>query len=115
MRIHLFFFLLATLFSGAAAAETRAFTATAVEIAGTKFWLPSSFTVKKGDVVKIQLATKVPGANNVHGFAIDAFKIEKVVDEKGASVEFTADKVGIFPLRCHMHPAHVGGQLIVLE
>jgi len=29
-------------------------------------------------------------------------------------VEFVADKVGIFPTICQLHPAHVGGQLVVL-
>jgi len=26
-----------------------------------------------------------------------------------------ADKAGIFPIICQLHPAHVGGQLVVLE
>ena len=29
------------------------------------------------------------------------------------TVEFTADKVGVFPYSCQLHPAHVGGQLVV--
>ena len=32
-----------------------------------------------------------------------------------ANVEFTADKAGIFPINCQLHPAHVGGELVVLE
>ena len=31
------------------------------------------------------------------------------------TVEFTADRAGIFPIICQLHPAHVGGQLVVLE
>ena len=30
-------------------------------------------------------------------------------------VEFVADKSGIFQISCQLHPAHVGGQLLVLE
>jgi len=29
-------------------------------------------------------------------------------------IEFTADKEGIFPIICQLHPAHVGGELVVL-
>jgi nitrosocyanin len=87
----------------------------AVEIDGTKFWFPSSITVKKGDTVKIHAVSKVPGTPSVHGFSIPAYKVEVVADEKGKDVEFVADKAGIFPINCQLHPAHVGAQLIVLE
>ena len=87
----------------------------AVEIDGTKFWFPSTITVKKGDTVKIHLVSKVPGSNPVHGFAIDAYKVQEVIDAKGKDIEFVADKAGIFPIRCQLHPGHVGGELVVLE
>ena len=109
------FVALLSLVASTAYAETRTFNTVAVEIDGEKFWIPSSFTVKKGDTVKIHAVSKVPGANSVHGFAIDAFKIQDVIDTKGKDIEFTADKAGIFDIRCQLHPAHVGGQLIVLE
>jgi len=38
-----------------------------------------------------------------------------VPGEKTANVKFVADKAGIFPIKCQLHPAHVTGQLIVLE
>src|SRR4051812_15773926 len=99
--------------SAASYAETRTFNAVAVEIDGTKFWLPSTFYVKKGDKVKFHLINKVPGAGSVHGFAIADYKVQEVVDTKGKDIEFTADKEGIFPINCQLHPAHIGGQLIV--
>jgi hypothetical protein len=34
---------------------------------------------------------------------------------KSEIIEFKADKAGIFPIICHLHPAHVGTQLVVLE
>jgi nitrosocyanin len=101
--------------ASSAYAETRTFNVTAVEVDGTKFWLPANLIVKKGDTVKIHAVSKVPGQNSVHGFAIDAFKIQEVVDTKGKDITFTADKAGIFDIRCQLHPAHVGGQLLVIE
>ena len=98
-----------------AAGEVRTLQAVAIEAGGTKFWLPSTIVAKKGDTVKIHAVSKVPGANNVHGFAIDEFKVEALVDDKGKDFEFVASKAGIFPIRCHLHPAHIGGQLVVLE
>jgi nitrosocyanin len=106
---------MAFLIATPAMAEVRNFQTFAVEASGVKFWLPSTFVVKKGDVVKITATSKIPGKNSVHGLAIDAFKIQEVADTKGKTIEFTADKAGIFEIRCHLHPPHVGGQLIVLE
>lgn len=99
----------------AALADVRNFTMAAVDIGGTKFWLPSTLIVKKGDRVKIRIVSKVPGANSVHGFAIDDFKVQELADPKGREIEFVADKVGVFQMRCHLHPAHIGGQLDVRE
>lgn len=111
---------LAALIAGFAAAptahaETRSFSMHTVEISGTKFWLPSTIVAKKGDKVKIRIVSKVPGANSVHGFAIDDFKIQEIADPKGKELELVADKAGVFTIRCHLHPAHVGGQLVVME
>jgi nitrosocyanin len=93
----------------------RKFTEDSVQIANTKFWLPSTLVVEQGDKVEIDLKNEVPGAaNNQHGFAIPGYNIAKVVTAGTAEkAEFTADKVGIFPFGCQLHPAHVGGQLIV--
>jgi nitrosocyanin len=113
--------LLATAFftfsTPAAHAETRTIRAAAVEIGGAKFWLPSTIVVKKGDDVVIQAVSKVAGApgTTAHGFSIPAFKVEEVVDAKGKEIRFKADRAGIFPIQCQMHPAHFGGQLVVLE
>ncbi len=99
---------------GSAQAATQHFRLAAVEVNGVKFWLPSTLVVKKGDTVKIDAISKVPGPGSVHGLDIAEFKIQEVIDEKGKSVEFKADKVGIFQIGCHLHPPHIGGQLVVL-
>ena len=95
--------------------ETRSFELHAIEVNGTKYWQPSTLTVRQGDTVKLKLISKVPGANSVHGFAIDAFSVQEVADTQGKEVSFVASKAGIFPIRCHLHPAHIGGQLVVLQ
>ena len=52
-----------------------------------------------------------------HGYESAAFGVKEVVaGDKTASVSFTAaDKAGVFPIKCHLHPAHVVGQFVVLE
>lgn len=98
-----------------ALAEKREFTLVTVDIQGVKIWLPSTITVKKGDQVRIQAVSKVPGIGSAHGLTIEAFKIKEVADNQGKTIEFTADKAGIFPISCHLHPPHIGAQLVVLE
>ncbi|MFN7950085.1 MAG: cupredoxin domain-containing protein [bacterium] len=83
---------------------------------GVKMWIPSTIVAKKGDTVKLKLVNKL---SIDHGYQIPAYGVEKIVPPDGpngtAEVSFTADKAGIFPIQCQLHPAHVGGQLVVLE
>lgn len=102
----------------APAAPVREFKSVNIEVKGNKIWSPSFFVVKKGDKVKITLINTAP--SGVHAFAIEGIAGTEVsVDNKdGANsktVEFTADKAGIFRIYCPMHAGHVGGQLLVLE
>ncbi len=127
------------IWSSSAFAKDHIFKLNAVEINKTKYWLPADFkipknspnfkvpqnaadfSVKKGDTVIFQLVSKIKGPNNIHGFAIDDYKIEALVDGKGLvgskekDIKFVADKAGTFPIRCHLHPAHVGGHLRVQD
>jgi nitrosocyanin len=87
-----------------------------VEYEKTKIWLPGTIVAKKGAKVSLKLINNVPSDPAEHGFAIPAYNIAEVVKRgETKTVEFTADKAGIFPLTCHLHPAHVAGQLVVLE
>jgi nitrosocyanin len=87
-----------------------------IEFEGTKIWVPGSVTVKKGDTVKITAINNVKSDPPVHGLAIEAYGIQTVVVVgKPDIIEFKADKAGIFPIICQLHPAHVGTQLVVLE
>jgi heme/copper-type cytochrome/quinol oxidase subunit 2 len=94
---------------------TMSFTVVNVEYEGTKIWVPSTLVVKKGTTVKLKLINKVPSDPNQHGFAIPAYNIAEVVTRgEDKTIEFKADKDGIFPINCQLHPAHVGGELVVL-
>src|SRR5262245_58848800 len=102
---------------GFAAAEdaTMSFTVVNVEYEGSKIWTPGTLVVKKDTLVKLKLVNNVPSDPNQHGFAIPAYNIAEVVTRgEPKQIEFTADKEGIFPIICQLHPAHVGGQLVVL-
>ena len=94
-------------------AGTRELTVVNIETPqAVKIWEPPTLVVKKGDVVKLKLINKL---EQEHGYRIAEFKIEKVVPGGQAdTVEFTADREGIFTIDCQLHPAHVQGQLVVL-
>ena len=94
---------------------TMSFTVVNVEYEGSKIWLPATLVVKKGTTVKLKLINKVPSDPNQHGFAIPAYNIAEVVTRgEDKTIEFKADKDGIFPINCQLHPAHIGGELVVL-
>ena len=105
--------LAAVLPGGGYAESTREFTVVNIETPqGVKVWEPPSLVVNKGDTVKVKLINKL---DQEHGYRIADYKIEKVVPGGQAeTVEFTADKAGIFPIDCQLHPPHVAGQLVVL-
>jgi nitrosocyanin len=106
-------FFLLTLTPTTASAGTRELTVVNIETPqAVKIWEPTTITVKKGDTVKLKLINKT---DQEHGYRIADLKVEKVVQGGQAeTVEFTADKEGIFTIDCQLHPAHVQGQLIVL-
>jgi len=80
---------------------------------GVKIWEPASVMAKKGDTVTLKLINRHA---DEHGYEIAAFNIKEVVDgNKAKDVSFKVDKSGIFPIKCHLHPAHVVGQLLVLD
>ena len=93
---------------------TRSFTMVSVEVDGAKIWLPSVIAVEQGDKVKLTLKNLVPGADNKHGFTIPAYNITEVVTrDEPKTITFVADKAGVYPYSCQLHPAHIGGSLIV--
>jgi nitrosocyanin len=98
------------------AQSTTEVTLVNIEFEGTKVWVPGPVVVTKGDSVRIKAINNVKSDPPVHGLAIEAFGIHALVNVgKPEIIEFTADKAGIFPIICHLHPPHVGTQLLVLE
>ena len=98
-----------------AAGGKVALTIVNVEYEGTKVWVPSTIVAHKGDKVALKLINNVPSDPSQHGFAIPDYKVAESVDRgQPKTVEFTADHAGVFPIICQLHPAHVGGQLVVL-
>ena len=93
----------------------RQFSVANIEYKGTKVWVPGTLIAKAGETVKIKLVNNTPSGK--HGFAIDAFnvKLEVANDGQPAMAEFKADKAGLYPIYCQLHPGHIGGQLLVLE
>ena len=97
----------------AAADEPKKFTLVNVLLDGTKIWLPSSIMVQQGDEVELTLINKL---DDPHGFEIKAFGIEQVVQPKSQmTVTFTASQAGAYHYSCHIHPPHLGGNLLVLS
>src|SRR5687767_12724974 len=87
--------------AGVARAQDMSFTVVNVEYEGTKIWLPATLVVKKGTTVKVKLINNVPSDPNQHGFAIPAYNIAEVVTRgEPKTLEFKADKDGIFPINC---------------
>jgi heme/copper-type cytochrome/quinol oxidase subunit 2 len=99
----------------AAASNEQTFTVVAEQINKSKFWFPSNIMVQQGDKVKLILKNEIEGADVTHGFTLPAYGITEVVT-RGVpkTVTFTADKPGIFHYWCQLHPAHIGGELLVV-
>lgn len=89
----------------------HAFNLVNVLASGAKVWLPSAVVVRSGEQVTLKLENKLDEA---HGFSIDEYGIQVVIPAKSTQqVTFTA-KRGAARFYCQLHPAHVGGQVIVL-
>src|SRR5438093_10241222 len=86
-----------------------------VEYEGSKIWVPSTVTAKKGAKVTLKLINSVPSEPNQHGFAIPAYKIAEVVTRgEPKTVEFSARKVGVWSNMYQLHPSCVVAQLGLL-
>jgi nitrosocyanin len=108
--------IVAGFFSVVHAQSTTQVTLVNIEFEGSKIWVPGPVVVKKGDTVKIKAINDVKSEPPVHGLAIEAYSIQALVTVgKPEIIEFRADKAGIFPILCHLHPPHVGTHLVVLE
>ena len=107
------FLLLALLFSLPLQAEVRKITLVNYEIEGTKQWVPGNIAGYEEEDLEITLINK---AKAPHGFMIPSHDVTVVV-KKGEkkTIKVKLKKEGIYPMKCHLHPAHIGGQLIILD
>ena len=93
------------------ASPARTVTLVNVEASGVKIWLPSTIVAHPGERVTLKLDNKLDA---VHGFSMDEYGIHVVVPGAGTQeVTFTAKK-GTSRFYCQLHPAHIGGNVIVL-
>ncbi len=71
---------------------------------------PSVYIAKIGETIKFKIynATDKP-----HGFSIDEFNLKETVQPGDNTIEFKADKLGLYKVYCQYHPAHLTGQLLV--
>lgn len=100
----------------AAQQVTREFTLVNIKYEGSNIWVPGPLVAKKGDRIRIRAINNVKDDPAEHGLAIDEFGVKLVVNRgKSETVEFVADKAGIFRVWCHLHLPHVATQLVVLE
>ncbi|MBI3625185.1 MAG: hypothetical protein HY215_03420 [Candidatus Rokubacteria bacterium] len=75
----------------------RELSAVNINYEGNNVWTPGTYVVKKGEKVRFKLFNRVKTDPNVHGFAIDEFNVKvDVYRDKPETVEFVADKAGIF-------------------
>jgi len=69
--------------------------------------------VHQGEDVELTLINKL---DEPHGFKIEEVGIEEVVQLKAQmTVTFTASQPGAHRYICHIHPPHIGGQMLVLS
>jgi plastocyanin len=75
-------------------------------------WEPTQIVVNRGDEVTLQIF----GVNGLeHPAFIDGYRIVfKVRRGQLTTVTFTADKAGVFPIRCSTHDPSMTAELIVL-
>ena len=102
--------------TGPTIAAERELSVVNINYEGNNVSVPNTTIVKKGERVKLKLFNRVKADPNVHGFAIAEFGVK--VDVEGGkmeTVEFVADRAGLFRVECHLHPAHFPGTLLVLE
>lgn len=94
-------------------AGKRTFTIVNYQYESSRQWLPGVIAAYEGEQIEITLINDAP--SGVHGFAIKDFDVQvNVLKGKPQTVSFVAGKPGIYPIHCHLHPAHVGGQLLIL-
>ena len=82
-------------------------------VGGKNVFIPATIAVTEDTPATLSIfnATDTP-----HGFKIDAAGVEAILQPGvETTVELKGMKSGIYPIHCHLHPPHRGGQLLVLD
>ncbi|MBI3995227.1 MAG: cupredoxin domain-containing protein [Nitrospirae bacterium] len=108
-------FMLSILMAGesqiSSADSPKEFTLVAMVEGGAKIWSPATLTISKGESVKLMLKNTTDAE---HGFSIDELNVKEVIPAGGTKeITVKADSAGALRYYCHLHKAHVGGQLLV--
>jgi len=102
----------ATLLAGCGGEETDRLKAVDGPVEGGNGITPVKMTAHEGRQVEIEVTNTAK--DKQHGFKIDAFKVEEVIDQgKTTTVKFKADKAGTYKVYCHLHPTHKPAELVV--
>ena len=96
-------------FRNSSAESPKEFSLVAMVEGGAKIWSPAALTIPKGQAVKLQLKNMTDAE---HGFSIDELNVKEAIPAGGTKeIMVKADSAGTLRYYCHLHPAHVGGQL----
>jgi len=102
----------ATVLAGCGGGKTDHLKADDGPVEGGAGITPVKLTAHKGRDVEIQVTNTAK--DKQHGFKIDAFKVEEVIDQgKTTTVKFKADQAGTFKVYCQLHPTHKPAELVV--
>ena len=111
MKLIIFFIAFAFVFNSEA--SIRKITLVNYEIDGVKQWVPGNIIGYEEEQIEITLINKAKAA---HGFMIPDYKVMEVVKSgEKKVVNVTLKSEGLHTMKCHLHPAHIGGQLLVLD
>jgi plastocyanin len=92
--------------------------AIALAVEGQFVWLPGTMTFSLGEKVRLHLFNYDKLTPEGHGFAMPGILNRPIFLAPTAdqTIEFTADKPGIYRYFCHIHgDIHLGGEIVVLK
>jgi plastocyanin len=94
-------------------AGTREFALSSDLVAESNRYHPATIVAFQGDDLVLHVTNRgeIP-----HGFVIEALGIEEIL-EPGDALDLNVSSVdgGVYRYYCHLHPGHIGGQLIVFD
>ncbi len=82
-------------------------------LGGKNVFLPSTIVVTAGRAPTLSVFNTT---DKPHGFSIPKLKIMEVLpDQVEHEVKLPALEAGIYPIHCHLHPAHRTATLLVVD